>query len=73
MPERTHNLPTDYDRLDGHITGGTSPGAVGRPMNTAGIAYQLVHNRHADGRGNAIALVLVVFLAALDTMEHPEH
>ena len=21
MPERTHNLPTDYDRLDGQITG----------------------------------------------------
>jgi len=42
-------------------------------MNTAGVAYQLVHNRHADGRGNAIALVLVVFLAAPDTMAHAEH
>ncbi len=21
MPERTHDLPTDYDRLDGQITG----------------------------------------------------
>jgi hypothetical protein len=41
-------------------------------MNTAGIAYQLVHNRHADGRSYAIALVLVVFLAALDTMAHPD-